>query len=211
MRQFTIITAEQGSDEWRLARCGKVTASKADKVLMGKTTAGRRDYMLQLATERITGVVQDDAFVSDAMEHGTRMEPLSRVATEVKHGIIIRETGFLLHNSGKIGCSLDGDINDFDCLFETKSPKSTTHVGYIMDNVLPKQYQPQIMHSTLITGASRYLFASYDERLPDGLHLFTIEGKTSDLPIEDYEKSLNQFLKELDELESKLREKMKCL
>ena len=210
MRNFTINNAPQGSDLWLSARAGFVTGSKADKVLMGKTTAGRHDYLLQLAVERITGSPQEEAFINDAMIRGTEMEPLARVAVEQKHGIIIRESGFCQHKERKIGASLDGDIDDFDCIFETKSPKSTTHVGYLTAGVLPKQYTPQVMHNILVTGANRFLFASYDDRLPDGLQLFTVEGKASDLPIAEYEKALEAFLKEVDKLEAQLRERMKA-
>ena len=206
MKPFIVINAQQGTPEWLQARAGKVTGSRAAAVLMGKTTAGRRDYLQQLATERITGKPEENGFINEAMIRGSEMEPLARIAVEQKHGIVIRETGFCQSLSLPIGTSLDGDIDDFECIFETKSPKSTTHTGYLLAGVLPKQYEAQVMHSLLVTGAKRYLFASYDDRMPEGLHLFTVEGKAEDLPMDEYRKALHQFLTELNDLEAQLLE-----
>ena len=47
----------QGSDEWKAARCGKVTASRvADVVAKTKSgwAASRANYMAELIAERLT-------------------------------------------------------------------------------------------------------------------------------------------------------------
>ena len=49
----------QGSDEWKAARAGKVTASRINDV-MAKIKSGeaaaRRDYKFELVTEILTGM-----------------------------------------------------------------------------------------------------------------------------------------------------------
>lgn len=202
---FTVITAAQGTDDWFAARCGRVTGSKASCVLAGEKTATRADYRLQLAVERITGKPETFDFTNAHMQHGTETEPEARLSLEAVRGIMIRETGFCSHNALMIGASLDGDIDDFASIVELKCPKSTTHIGYLEDGKLPTTYRAQVMHNLYVTGARSALFASYDSRVPDGLQLFIVEVSASDLPIDDYEKSLMAFLSEVSAMEDKLQ------
>jgi len=69
---MTTVNLEQGSQEWLLARCGKVTASRvADITAKTKSgySASRGNYMAELVCERLTGV-PTDTFKSAAMEWG---------------------------------------------------------------------------------------------------------------------------------------------
>ena len=68
----TATTILQGTPEWLVLRCGKVTASRiADLTAKTKSgySASRAAYMGQLIAERLTGVVQD-GFQSQAMLDG---------------------------------------------------------------------------------------------------------------------------------------------
>ena len=53
------MTAVQGSAEWFAARCGKITASRVkdvlDRLKSGARSAKGLDYIVELATERMTG------------------------------------------------------------------------------------------------------------------------------------------------------------
>lgn len=206
MRKFTIIEAPQRSLEWFSARLGRVTGSKASCVLMGETTAGRADYVLQLVLERLTEIVEEQGYVSSEMLRGIEKEPIARMQPEARHGILIRETGFLRHDDMMIGTSLDGDSDDFACIWEFKCPKSTTHVKYLKSDgvALVKDYQPQIMHGIYVTGAERAVIGSFDDRLPAGLDWIQREVRAADLPLEEYEKALLKFLKDVDNLEAEL-------
>ena len=46
---------EQGTEEWKLARLGKVTASRVSAARAKKGTATRADYIADIITERLTG------------------------------------------------------------------------------------------------------------------------------------------------------------
>ena len=63
---------KQGTDEWRNARPGKVTASRIADI-MGKTKTGygaaRKNYMAQLICERLTGKAEE-GFKSAPMQRG---------------------------------------------------------------------------------------------------------------------------------------------
>lgn len=63
---------KQGTDEWKTARLGKVTASRMDDLLAKTKTgfgAGRANYMAQLIAERLTGSVAE-GFTNAAMAWG---------------------------------------------------------------------------------------------------------------------------------------------
>lgn len=205
-RPFTIIDAEQRSPAWFSARLGRVTGSMAKCALMGATTAGRADYVLQLALERITGKAEEFGFISAEMQRGIDMEPLARMQAEAG-GIFIRETGFLRHDKLMIGASLDGDSDDFACIWEFKCPKSTTHVKYLQSGgaQLVKDYQAQLTHNVYVTGAKLAVAGSFDDRLPPGLDWVQREVRADELPLEEYEKALMKFLNDVSNMEAELR------
>lgn len=206
MRPFTIIDAPQRSPEWFSARLGRVTGSKASCVLMGEKTAGRADYVMQLALERLTGLAEEPGYVSAEMQRGVDKEPFARMRAEVS-GAFIRETGFVRHDTLMIGTSLDGDEEDFSTIWEFKCPKSTTHVKYLRSAgaALLADYQPQIVHGLYVTGAERAIIASFDDRMPAGLEWVQSEVRAVDLPMTEYQAALQKFLLDVENLEAELR------
>lgn len=210
MKPFTVIDAPQRSPEWFAARLGRVTGSKASCVLMGEKTAGRADYVMQLALERLTGVAEEPGYVSAEMQRGVDKEPFARMRAEVS-GAFIRETGFVRHDTLMIGTSLDGDEDNFGTIWEFKCPKSTTHVKYLRTDgaQLLADYQPQVVHGIFVTGAARAVIASFDDRMPAGLEWVQREVLAADLPVAEYEKALLKFLADVTSLEAELRE-MQC-
>ena len=174
---FTIHTAPQGTPEWLAARAGRATGSRASDILAkikSGEAAARRDYRVQLATERLTGQPQEAGFVSADMKWGTDQEPFARMAYEAHTGIIVRETGFLAHNTLAIGCSLDGDADNFAGIVEYKCPKSATHIKWLLAGVVPPDHVPQITHNLWVTGCKYADFVSFDS---GG---FTVNWSTAD-------------------------------
>lgn len=205
---FTIHDAPQGSPEWLAARAGRLTGSRAADMLATIKTgeaAARRDYRVQLVTERLTGRPQEDGFVSADMRWGTEQEPFARMAYEAQTGVIVRETGFLALDDYMAGCSLDGDVQNFTGIVEFKCPKSATHISYIDGGKLPSKYEPQVTHNLWVTGAQWCDFVSFDPRMPANLQLFVIRVLRANVDIDGYEKSALAFLSEVDALEQRLR------
>lgn len=204
---------KQGTDEWLNIRAGKVTGSRAADVLTKIKTgeaAARRDYKIQILTERLTGKPIVDTFVSAEMQWGTEQEPNMRAAYEVITGRIVRESGFIYLRDMPVGCSVDGFIdNDNEGLgfIEGKCPKSSTHIGYLMGGDVPSKYMPQITHNMFVTGADFCEFVSYDPRLPENLQLFIKRVYRDEKQILEYEDELNRFLSDVYSLETKLRNK----
>lgn len=204
-RDFTIIDCAQRTPAWFDARRGRVTGSKAHIVLMGEKTAGRQEYILQLALERMTGTIEPEPFFNAEMRRGVEKEPWCRITTEINYGVIIRQTGFCRHDTKMIGMSFDGDMDDFQSFAEFKSPKSKTHIQYMRGKVLPLDYRPQVMHGHVVCGAQESIFCSGDDRMPAGLDLFYVHSRINDLPMDEYTRALDKFLDQVADMECELK------
>lgn len=197
-RPFVVVNTEQRSPDWFAARIGRVTGSRAsavwNKTAKGARTADWQKYMDDLLAETLTMLSADDVYVTRDMQRGIDLEPTARAAVAKAIGMDIRETGFLAHNSLRIGSSLDGDIDDFRAVVEMKCPKTTTHIGYLEANELPDTYMGQLLHNLYVSQAETLFFASFDDRLPPHLQLFVKEVHAKDMPLEEYERDLTEFL-----------------
>lgn len=191
----------QGTDEWRKARCGRVTASRiAD--LMAKTKTGwgasRKNYMAELVVERLTGV-PTEGYTNAAMMWGTETEPQARAAYCFYTDAEVREVGFVPHPRIEMaGCSPDGLIGD-DGLVEIKCPTSATHIETLRDGFVPDKYIVQMQWQMACTDRDWCDFCSFDPRLPEGLSLFVQRVKRDDGAIGIMEKAVHEFLAELDD------------
>ena len=198
---FTIIDADQRSEEWRLARCGRLTGSRASDVLAtikSGEAAARRDYRMQLVVERLTGRPQDSDFINDAMQWGIDMEPMALAAYEVLTGNVATKTGFLSHTSLMVGCSVDGSIDHFTGLLELKCPKSATHYRYLREGTMPADHLPQVLHNLWVTGAQWCDFLSYDPRFPDGMRTMLVRVERDQRAIDEYAAKAIAFLEEVE-------------
>lgn len=201
---FTVCEAEQRSPEWFAARLGRLTGSRASDMLATIKTgeaACRRDLRVQLVVERLTGLPQEDAYVSAVMQRGIDKEPDAFAAYEAHSGNVVRRTGFLAHVEHLVGCSLDGDVDDFTGIIELKCPKSATHLAYLKSGALPSTHRAQVLHNLWVTGAQWCDFVSFDDRFDPKLQLFVVRlARTTELEIEinAYEKTALKFLAEVE-------------
>lgn len=200
---------EQGTVEWHMQRLGKVTASRiADVLSKGKSgeSAGRKNYRTELLVQRLTGQ-PGESFTNAAMEHGTRTEPLARIAYEVAKGNFVEQVAFLDHPTiANFGCSPDGLV-DKDGLIEIKCPNSSNHIDYLLDDKPPAKYIPQMQCQMAVTGRQWCDFVSFDPRLPDDLQLFVVRLERDQEYIEAMEAEVKKFLSEVDEMFTKLKER----
>lgn len=203
-RNFTVIDADQRTPAWYQARAGRVTGSRAADMLAtikSGEAAARRDYRLQLVTERLTGAPQDDGFVSKEMQRGIDCEPLAFAAYEALTGQMVQRSGFVAHTELLAGCSLDGHVGDFEGIVELKCPKSSTHLGYIKSGKVPAAYLAQITHNLWVTGAEWCDFLSWDDRFCGEIaHLQTFlkRVKRTDVDLKAYELCVRLFLSEVE-------------
>lgn len=199
--RFEIVEAEQRSEEWRAARAGRATGSRASDV-MAKIKSGeaaaRRDYRMQLAIERITGgPMEDDGWRSKDMQRGVELECAALDTYEALSGNIIRRTGFLKMLGAMAGCSLDGDVSGFKIIVEAKCPKPAIHVEYIRTRQIPRDYKFQVIHNMWVSGAEFCDFVSYCALMPEHLQYLCIRFPRDEVAIAEYEKELSRFLAEV--------------
>jgi len=203
------MNAPQGSDAWLAARAGCLTASAiADMIAKTKTgeSASRANLRARLVAERLTGVPQGpDLSNNPAVRWGTDHEPLARAAYEVSRGVMVDQTGLVMHPEIQwAGASPDGLIDD-DGLLEIKAPNTATHLEYLLAGIPPRKYQPQMLWQMECTGRQWCDFASFDPRLPDDLQLFVVRLDRDQARIDEIRAEAIAFLAEVEEMIGRLR------
>lgn len=198
---------EQGTQEWLLERCGKVTASRiAD--LMARTKSGwgatRANYAAQLIAERLTGTVTP-SFTNAAMIHGTETEPEARRAYEFFVDRDVQLVGFVPHPCiAMAGASPDGLVAD-DGLLELKCPNTATHIDTLLTGTVPDKYIKQMQFQMACTARNWCDYASYDNRLPERMRLFVKRVELDPTALSGIEAAVIEFLTEIDATVSALR------
>jgi putative phage-type endonuclease len=200
----------QGSQEWLLARVGKVTASRIHDIVAttksGGFTAGRKNYLAELITERLTGTPAP-SFQSAAMAYGSECEPEARAAYSFQMDVDVQEVGFTPHHSlADVGCSPDGFVGD-DGLIEIKCPNTATHLDTLLHGKIDPEYITQMQAQMACTGRKWCDFVSYDKRLPEPMRLYVRRVPRDEKIIASLEKHTLEFLAELDASVALLRSK----
>lgn len=209
-----IIEVEQGSQAWKDARCGRITASRIKDIMAqgkgGKESASRADYRFEIVLERLTGKPEDDTFVSNEMKRGTEMEPYARASYQVEMDLIVHQVGMVIHpNDDRCAASPDGMINwdgenAPEGLVEIKAPKQKNHLAYILAGGVPSEYQPQMFWQMAVTGARWNDFVSFDPRFPEHLQLYICRLERDEARIKEIESEVARFLDECDCLYNQL-------
>ena len=192
---------KQGSDEWRAARLGKVTASRIVDVLAkikSGEAATRASYRAELVAERLTGKAQE-GFTTAQMRWGTESEPLARAAYEADTGLLVAEVGLIDHPEiAMAGASPDGMVSSSG-LIECKCPDTKTHIETILSGSAPSKYIPQMQWQMACTGREWCDFVSFDPRMPMAQQLFIKRVDRDDKYINDtLEPEVVRFLDEVE-------------
>jgi putative phage-type endonuclease len=197
---------EQGSDAWKIARLGYVSASNLDAVMArGKSgeAATRRNYKIRLVTERLTGEI-GESYSNASMEWGVETEPKARMALELKNQVMVDQTGFWKHPTIPwLGCSPDGLINS-DGLCEIKCPNTATHIEYLLAGVMPAEYIKQVQGQLWVMERDWTDFVSFDPRINEKNRLFVIRVHRDEAMIKAMEVEVKKFLSEVEQLTERL-------
>lgn len=211
MRNFAIVSCEQRSDAWFVARAGKVTSSCAAEMLStlksGKgESAGRRNLRARLALERVVGrSIERSDFQSQAMKDGVEREAEALGAYEALTGELVERSGFLSHRALAAGTSLDGHVGDFRGVVEVKAPIHATHLEFLRTGSVPHAYLCQIQHHLFVSGAEWADFLSFHPDFPEPLRIKLVRVRRDDVDLAAYELVLRQFLREVDAEEAEIR------
>ena len=227
----------QRSDEWHQLRSGKLTASVAHVITMtgrakGSESATRRDLRTQLALERITGTNCEREFTATDTERGKELEAEALAAYEARTGVLLSRVGFVYRDDLPIGCSPDGAVvashrvfadeagtvygpapDGFDGGVDVKAPRPANHLAYLREpSKLVADYEAQIAHTLLVTGAPWWDLASYCPQFPAESRLLMVRlvpmgsapfdsGAATSAQVIDlaaHELNVRLFLKEVD-------------
>lgn len=205
---MTTINLVQGTDEWRLARCGSLGASRiADALARTKTGwgASRANIMAELICERLTGIPAE-TYVNEAMQWGTDTEPMARAAYSFHSGYDVVQVGLVKHPKIEgTHASPDGLVSG-DGLLELKCPKSATHIETLLVGSIPDKYLKQAQWQMACTGRHWCDWVSFDPRMPESMRLFTKRIARDETMIADMEKEISLFLRELESKVQGLRQ-----
>lgn len=201
-----VVDVEQGSDEWRLARLGKVGASMvADATARTKTGwgASRANLAARLVAERLTGSLSE-TYSNDAMRWGTEKEPEAREFYSFVFGLDVRQVGLVLHPTIDMAvASPDGLIGD-DGLVEIKCPNTATHIETLLSGKPDPRYTKQMQWQMACTGRQWCDWVSYDPRMPDEMRLFVQRVNRDQPMIDELEQQVSEFLAEVERTCSEL-------
>ncbi len=211
------MSADQGTQEWLMERCGKVTASRmADVMATIKTgeSASRANYRAELVAQRLTGQLEA-GFTNAAMQWGTEQEPFARASYEIMRGVFVEEVGFVPHPQIMMaGASPDGLVGS-DGMVEIKCPNTATHIAFLLDGKIPQKYQLQMAWQMACCGRQWVDYASFDPRMPEYLRLKVVRYAATEAGIPAIEAAVRQFIAEVDStvaaLENLLRDRRKAV
>lgn len=194
-----VVDCQQGSDEWRLARLGKLGASTiADATARTKTGWGatRANLAARLVAERLTGQLSE-TFINDAMRWGIEKEAEARSFFSFVHGVDVHSVGLVLHPTIEHAvASPDGLIGD-DGLLEVKCPNTSTHIETLLSGQHDPRYTKQMQWQMACTGRQWVDWVSYDPRMPDDMRLFVRRVARDAGMISELEKQAADFLAEV--------------
>ena len=208
---------QQGSEEWKQARCGRVTASRVHDIVAvtrsGGFTSGRKNYMADLVIERLTGRPAP-SYQSAAMLRGIETEPEARFAYALAKGVEVEEVGFVPHPTiDMAGCSPDGLV-DRDGLCEFKCPDTSQMIEVLLGAAPNLNYVSQCHFQMACTGRQWCDLVTYDNRLPPGktpddpgMQLHIIRIHRDDKIIAKLDIEVEQFLIDLDATVDLLRKR----
>jgi len=170
MSALRIYDVEQRSPEWFAARCGIITASSVGKLVTPRTIKpasndDSRGLVSLLASERVTGIVED-TYTSSDMWRGIMAEPFARDLYGEHHAAAV-ECGFMVRqfDGFKIGYSPDGLVGD-DGLIEVKAPRQKGHLATVVADAVPLVHMAQLQTGLVVSGRAWIDFVSYTGGMP---------------------------------------------
>ena len=205
---------QQGTEEWHVARLGKVTGSNFHKVMTGGKTA--ETYKHELVCQRLTKLRPPDIKAA-AIDWGHDKEPEARLAYSLKmlserddvDLSIVEEDGFVLSTAHDgIGCSVDGLVGS-DGLIEIKCPfTSKNHYRTLVSKAVPREYKWQVYGNMWVTEREWCDFISFDPRFPPHLQCSVVRVDRDDEIMGDMAKKLIDFATDVETLVDDLTQTM---
>jgi predicted phage-related endonuclease len=198
--------AVQGSDAWKLRRCGSIGASDAPRVVRRTKTgysADRDSLMAEKVLERLTGVPVEK-FKTAAMLQGTEREPEARMLYEMVRGVEVEEVSLVPHPLIQGShASPDGYIGGTG-LIEIKAPQPAAHLDTLLTETISEAHVVQIQWQMACTGRHWCDFVSFNPDFPAAMQLWISRVERDPRFIGELESEIRQFIRELEAKVAKL-------
>lgn len=201
---------EQGTDDWRNQRAGKITASRFGDALAvlktGKPAEARLKYSRQLAFEIVSGQ-PIHGISSLSMIWGTGSEPLARGAYELATGNVVMQAEFAVHpDFPYIGASADGLVGT-DGGIEIKCPHDeSVHIKTWLEG-MPADHMPQVQGNMWVHGRAWWDFISYDPRADETYRLYVQRIPFDAAYVQELKKALIMFWQDVQDILKRLEER----
>lgn len=195
------MNAPQGSEAWKLMRCGSVGASDAPRVVR-RTKSGysadRDNLLASKVLERLTGVPVE-MFKTVAMLQGTEREPQARITYELVRGVEVEEVGLIPHPLIQgAHASPDGYVGGAG-LVEIKSPQPASHLETLLNETISSDYGVQMQWQMACSGRQWCDFVSFNPDFPAPMRLWIKRVPRDPHVIGELESEIKQFIRELEQ------------
>ena len=164
----------QGSDEWRAARCGLLTASEMDRIITPKkleyaSNATAKSHLYELLAQRVTQYVEP-SFISDDMLRGKEDE-LEAIRHYQENYAYVQTVGFITNDKWgfTLGYSPDALVGD-DGVIEIKGRRQKYQAETICKGEMPDDYLIQVQTGLLVSERKWCDFISYS----GGMHMLVV-------------------------------------
>lgn len=196
---------KQGTEEWKQARVGMITASRISDMLAQGNGETRKKYLYDLAMERLTGKPRPQRFKSKRMEQGNILEPEGRALYEFYYDDV-REVGFINHPTiPNFGASPDGLVGAKGGL-ELKNRDLQIHLDLCFTKKPPRSAMLQMYAQMSCCGLDWVDYGSYNmDELPSHLQLVVVRIERNQAEIEVIEREVIKFDNEIELMVKKLR------
>jgi putative phage-type endonuclease len=188
----------QYTEEWWLARRGKLTASRMKTIVHG-SPKGWQSLMNKLREESVAPTMIDEFVDRETpwpILHGREMEDVALANYELATGETVQLVGFKEHPKFDfIGCSSDFITEDGTGNGEIKCPvKYDNHREVFLSQQVPHIYQSQVQCQMACWELDYTVFVSYYEQAPtQDLGIIQIRVNRDDAYIRMMEEKCNRF------------------
>ena len=175
-----------GTDEWKEARRGLVTASRFGDVMTeprskaakeaGELSDTAKSYLMELVASTITGIDRVGG-KSAAMERGVDMEADAIDAYAAMKFCAVETGRLLIWPAYGIAATPDGFVEEDEegpGIIEVKCPESKRHLDTWFTRQVPDDYIEQVQGQLWVSDRRWCDFISYDDRFPLAMRLVVI-------------------------------------
>jgi len=195
-----IFTCDQGTEPWFNCKLGIVSAGSFSKVLAKGEGKVRKNYMLKLAAEIITGE-RRETYQSSDMRRGIEQEPSARDEYSFVTGNDVTQIGFAKNN--RIGASPDGLVGPKSGI-EIKSVIAEEQIETVLANKVPAKHKPQIQGNMMVLDCESWDFVSYSPLIKNKNYIFIKRMVRDEKYINKLQIELLAFIRELDDMVKKM-------